>query len=229
MPQPIAARPSLACPRAGPRGWVGVAGRGSHGGGSGFGDWEGAQADSLRCDACDRAVLQFVAGLLQGEEDQVGLLVGCEALRGAQHDHRGAAAALKRPGDIAAINQLSSVPGWGPARVVGYAAAVGELGRWTSHAKVYRAAGLDPAQYESAGRRRGGSISREGSVELRRALLVLGLGLWQRDAAARSYGARLQQRGKPGGIIITALARRANKIAFAMVPTRPSTTPPAGH
>ena len=112
---------------------------------------------------------------------------------------------------------LSSVPGWGAARVGGYAAAVGEPTRWTSHAKLYRAAGLDPAQYESAGRRRDGGISREGSVELRRALLALGLGLWQRDTAARAYAARHRERGKPGGIIITALARRANKIAFAMV------------
>jgi integrase len=35
---------------------------------------------------------------------------------------------------------------------------------------VYRAAGLNPSQYESSGRRRDGGISREGSVPLRRAL-----------------------------------------------------------
>jgi hypothetical protein len=36
-------------------------------------------------------------------------------------------------------------------------------------------------------------------------------------ARVGAYAARLRERGKPGGIIITALARRANKIAFAMV------------
>ena len=112
---------------------------------------------------------------------------------------------------------LSSGPGWGTARVGGYAAAVGDPDRWASHAKIYRAAGLNPAQYESAGRRRDSGISREGSVELRRALLDLGVGLWHRDSAARAYAAGLRERGKPGGIIATALARRANKIAFAMV------------
>jgi len=112
---------------------------------------------------------------------------------------------------------LTSGPGWGEVRVGAYGAAVGDPARWASHAKIYRAAGLNPAQYESAGRRRDSGISREGSVELRRALLDLGVGLWHRDPAARDYAAALRERGKPGGIIATALARRANKIAFAMV------------
>ena len=83
-------------------------------------------------------------------------------------------------------------------------------------AKVYRAAGLTPALYASAGRRRDGAISREGSVYLRRALIGLGMGLWQKDPAARAYAAALRERGKPGGIIACALAHRAGKIAFAM-------------
>jgi transposase len=112
---------------------------------------------------------------------------------------------------------LCSGPGWGHVRVGAYAAAVGDPGRWPSHAKIYRAAGLNPAQYESSGRRRDSGISREGSVALRRALLDLGVGLWHRDPAARAYAAGLRERGKPGGIITTALARRANKIAYAMV------------
>ncbi|MDQ3707840.1 MAG: IS110 family transposase [Actinomycetota bacterium] len=112
---------------------------------------------------------------------------------------------------------LTSVPGWGAVRAAGYAAGVGDLARWPSHRQVYRAAGLNPSQYESAGRRRDGGISREGSVMLRRALLDLGVGLWHRDPAARAYAATMRQRGKPGAIIACALARRANKIAFAMV------------
>ncbi len=112
---------------------------------------------------------------------------------------------------------LTTTPGWGALRAGAYAAAVGDPSRWASHAKLYRAAGLNPAQYESAGRRRDGGISREGSVDLRRALLDLGVGLWHCDPAARAYAHSLRERGKPGGIIATALARRANKIAFAMV------------
>jgi transposase len=112
---------------------------------------------------------------------------------------------------------LRTVPGWGPARVAAYGAAVGDPERWPSPKQLYRAAGLTPRLYESAGRRRDGHITREGSVPLRVALVDLGLGLWHQDPAARSYGAELRARGKPGGIITIAMANRANRIAFAMV------------
>jgi transposase len=112
---------------------------------------------------------------------------------------------------------LTSVPGWGVNRVGAYAAALGPITRWASAAKIYRAAGLTPIQYESAGRRRDGAISREGSVPLRRALLDLGVGLWHRDPAAQAYAKQLRERGKPGGVIACALAHRAGKIAYAMV------------
>jgi transposase len=72
-------------------------------------------------------------------------------------------------------------------------------------------------QYESAGKRRDGRISREGSVALRRALIDLGLGLWLTETSARAYAAELKSRGKPGGIIGCALAHRATRIAYALV------------
>jgi transposase len=112
---------------------------------------------------------------------------------------------------------LTTVPGWGLLRAAGYAAGVGDPARWPSHRQIYRAAGLTPAMYESAGRRRDGGISREGSVHLRRALIDLGVGLWRQDPAAHAYAAGLRERGKPGAVIACALAYRANKIAFAMV------------
>jgi transposase len=112
---------------------------------------------------------------------------------------------------------LTTTPGWGVTRAADYAAALGPHARWGSPAKVYRAAGLTPALYASAGCRRDGAISREGPVHLRRALIGLGIGLWQKDPAARAYAATLRERGKPGGIIACALAHRAGKIAFAMV------------
>ncbi len=112
---------------------------------------------------------------------------------------------------------LRTVPGWGPSRVAAYGAAVGDPERWPSPKQLYRAAGLTPRLYESAGRRRDGHITREGSVPLRVALVDLGLGLWHSEPAARTYGAGLRARGKPGAVITIALANRANRIAFAMV------------
>lgn len=112
---------------------------------------------------------------------------------------------------------LITVPGWGVVRASGYGAGVGDPARWPGAAQIYRASGLSPMQYESAGKRRDGRISREGSVALRRALVDLGIGLWLNEAAAKDYAAALRARGKKGGVIVCALAHRANRIAFALV------------
>ncbi len=48
---------------------------------------------------------------------------------------------------------LTTVPGWGTVRAASYGAAVGDPSRWPGHRQLYRASGLSPAQYESAGRR----------------------------------------------------------------------------
>jgi transposase len=112
---------------------------------------------------------------------------------------------------------LLTVPGWGTIRAGNYGAAVGDPRRWPGASQLYRASGLSPAQYESAGKRRDGSISREGSVQLRRALIDLGIGLWRSDPAARRYGQQLRARGKKGRVIGCAMAHRANKIAYALV------------
>ncbi len=112
---------------------------------------------------------------------------------------------------------LLTVPGWGVIRASGYGAGIGDPSRWPGPAQIYRASGLSPMQYESAGKRRDGRISREGSVTLRRALIDLGIGLWLSDPAAKNYAAALRARGKKGGVIACALAHRANRIAFALV------------
>jgi transposase len=120
---------------------------------------------------------------------------------------------------------LTTVPGWGIVRAGNYGAAIGDPARWPGSRQIYRASGLSPVQYESAGRRRDGSISREGSVELRRALIDLGLGLWLTDPAAKAYGQMLRARGKKGGVIACAMANRGNRIAFALVRDQTSYDP----
>lgn len=112
---------------------------------------------------------------------------------------------------------LLSVPGWATVRAGNYGGALGDPTRFDNHRQVYRTAGLNPIQYESAGKRRDSVISREGSVELRRALIDLGLGLWLNDPAAKAYGSQLRERGKKGGVIACAMANRANRIAYALV------------
>ncbi|MDC8997525.1 transposase, partial [Mycobacterium marinum] len=87
---------------------------------------------------------------------------------------------------LSPFDTLTSVPGWGVVRVSNYAAALGDPDRWPGPRQVYRASGLSPMQYESAGKRRDGKISREGSVALRRALIDLGIGLWLTEPAAKT-------------------------------------------
>jgi transposase len=136
-----------------------------------------------------------------------------------------AEAVLARLLPASPFHTLTSVPGWGCVRAGNYGAALGDPARWPGPRQVYRAAGLSPAQYESAGRRRDGGISREGSVDLRRALIDLGVGLWLTDPASKSYADRLRARGKHGGIISCALAHRANRIAYALVRDQTSYNP----
>jgi transposase len=112
---------------------------------------------------------------------------------------------------------LTSVPGWAVVRAGNYAGALGDPARFSNPRQVYRSAGLNPIQYESAGKRHDTRISREGSVELRQALIDLGMGLWLNEPAATARAVELRARGKKGGVIACAMAHRANRIAFAMV------------
>jgi transposase len=131
-----------------------------------------------------------------------------------------AEAELARLLPLSPFSTLTSVPGWGVVRASNYGAALGDPTRWPGPKQIYRASGLSPMQYESAGKRRDGSISREGSVALRRALIDLGIGLWLTEPAAKIYAHDLKDRGKPGGVIACALAHRATRIAHALVRDR---------
>jgi transposase len=128
-----------------------------------------------------------------------------------------ATAELARLVPLSPFRPLLTVKGWGAVRAGNYGGALGDPARFSASRQIYRTAGLNPIQYESAGKRRDSVISREGSIELRRALIDLGIGLWLVDPAGRAYAAGLKARGKRGGIIACALAHRANKIAYAMV------------
>ena len=128
-----------------------------------------------------------------------------------------AEAELARLLPLSPFSTLTSVPGWGVVRASNYAAALGDPSRWPGYKQIYRASGLSPMQYESAGKRRDGSISREGSVALRRALIDLGVGLWLSEPTAKAYARGLKDRGKRGGVIACALAHRATRIAHALV------------
>jgi transposase len=92
---------------------------------------------------------------------------------------------------------LTSLPGVGTVRASAYGAAIGDPDRFPNAASAYRASGLVPVEYSSAGRSRGGQrISREGSVELRSAIIELGRGLANHDPDLRRLPAATAQRGQ---------------------------------
>jgi transposase len=124
---------------------------------------------------------------------------------------------LERLIPLSPFRTMTTVTGWGVVRVGNYGGALADPSRFGNSRQIYRCAGLNPIQYESAGKRRDSGISREGSVELRRALIDLGIGLWLSDPAAKQHASDLKARGKKGGVIACAMAHRANRIAFALV------------
>ncbi len=113
---------------------------------------------------------------------------------------------------------LTSLPGVAVVRASNYGAGIGDPARFASAAGAYRAAGLVPTMYQSSGRARPGQrISREGSVELRSAIIELGRGLSQHDAEFAAYRRRLLDSNKPATIAAVAVGHRAHRLAFAML------------
>ena len=77
-----------------------------------------------------------------------------------------AAAELAQLVPLSPFRTLLTVTGWGAVRAGNYGGALGDPDRFSTPRQIYRSAGLNPIQYESAGKRRDSVISREGSVEL---------------------------------------------------------------
>ena len=123
--------------------------------------------------------------------------------------------------DATPAGVLVSLPGVGVVRASAYGAAIGDPRRFPNAGAAYRASGLVPAEYSSAGRRRGGQhISREGSVELRSAIIELGRGLAGHDADFAAYRRRLRSNGKRPAVAAVAVGHRAHRLAFAMLRTQ---------
>jgi len=113
---------------------------------------------------------------------------------------------------------LLDIPGVGVLTASSYGAAIGDPNRYRDAAAAYRASGLVPVTYESAGRRRPRTgISREGSVELRRAIVDFGRGLGLHHPDFITYRRQLLSRGKPPLVAMIAVGHRAHRLAFAML------------
>jgi transposase len=123
---------------------------------------------------------------------------------------------LVLPATPAAV--LVTLPGVAVVRASNYGAEIGDPWRFRNADAAYRFSGLVPTSYESAGKARPGQrISREGSVELREAILELGRGLAQHDSDFGAYRARLLAQNKKKSVVAVAVGHRAHRLAFAML------------
>ncbi len=158
--------------------------------------------------------------LPEAERAALGRVLAADvALLGALEGEIGAAeAALAEVLAATPAAVLTSLPGVAVVRASNYGAGIGDPTRFPNAAAAYRSAGLVPTLYESAGRfRTRQHISREGSVELRRAIIELGRGLAQHDADFGDYRRRLIGAGKPALVAAVAVGHRAHRLAFAML------------
>jgi len=161
---------------------------------------------ALRLPAVERAALGRVLAA------DVALLAGLEA------EILTAEAALADVLGDTPANVLMSLPGVAVVRASNYGAGIGDPCRFPNAAAAYRASGLVPALYESAKRSRPGQhISREGSVELRQAIIELGRGLAQHEPDFTAYRRRLLDAHKPASVAAVAVGHRAHRLAFAML------------
>jgi transposase len=113
---------------------------------------------------------------------------------------------------------LASVPGVGVATASYYGAALGDPWRFSNADAAYRYSGLSPSSYDSAGRRRAKvEISRQGAVELRRAMITLGTSMGLSHPDFVTYRRRLLASGKKPMVVAVALAHRSHRLAFAMM------------
>ena len=112
---------------------------------------------------------------------------------------------------------LTSLPGVGSIRAADYAAALGDHTRFPSAEHAYRASGLVPSQYDSAGNSRRGGIGREGSAALRHAIVEMGRGLAQHDPHFAAFKRALIGRGKRPKVANVAVGHRAHRLAFALI------------
>jgi transposase len=116
---------------------------------------------------------------------------------------------------------LMSVPGIGVATASHYGAALGDPTRFANADAAYRYSGLTPTSYESAGRKATSQrISKVGSVELRQAIITMGVMLSLRHPDFTAHKRRLLDSGKRPIVAAIAVGHRAHRLAFALMRTQ---------
>ena len=133
----------------------------------------------------------------------------------------------RHPGLKSADRLLRSIPGFGAVAAVTMLAHVPELGTVSRRAAA-SLGGLAPRARDS-GRYRGRRFIGDGRRHVRRVLFMAAMSLMHRPGFLADFIARKKAEGKPGKLILIAVARRLLTIANAVlrtgIPFQPNTRP----
>ncbi len=111
---------------------------------------------------------------------------------------------------------LQTVPGIGPYAAMVILAEVGDVERFGDKRALSSYAGLTPVVRESAGKRKRGGITHQGSNTLRWIMLQVAQVASRCSPGARSYYAGLRAR-KPAQVAKIALARKLLTVVWALL------------
>ena len=111
---------------------------------------------------------------------------------------------------------LQTVPGIGPYAAMVILAELGDVERFQNKRALASYAGLTPVVRDSAGKRKRGGITHQGSNTLRWMMLQVAQVAARYSPGARSYYARLRQR-KPAQVAKIALARKLLTVVWALL------------
>ena len=133
----------------------------------------------------------------------------------------------RHPGLKSADRLLRSIPGFGAVAAVTMLAHVPELGTVSRRAAA-SLGGLAP-RARNSGRHRGRRFIGEGRRHVRRVLFMAAMSLMHRPGFLADFIARKKAEGKPGKLMLMAVARRLLTIANAVlrtgIPFQPNTRP----
>ena len=117
------------------------------------------------------------------------------------------------PALAAAERLLRSIPGFGPVTAMTLLAHLAELGQ-IDRREIASLGGLAPRAHDS-GKFRGKRFIGDGRRHVRRALFMAAMGAMRHPGFLADFVARMKAAGKPGKVILIAVARRLLTIANA--------------
>ncbi len=113
---------------------------------------------------------------------------------------------------------IKSIPGIGESTAARLITSVGDFNRFESSRQLIAYLGLAPTRRQSGtSLNRKGPISRMGGCKMRSFLYLCGISAAKHNSDCRAMWVRMKAAGKPGKVIIIAIANKLIRQAYAMV------------